>query len=70
MHELMLLLASKMPLELLLTLLEKAVREVRENPDDAEKIPKDKNSIEYNNWLWEYSVNAPNKPGYYRANND
>lgn len=38
MHELMLLLAAKMPLDLLLTLLEKAVKEVRENPDDAEKI--------------------------------
>lgn len=32
--------------------------------------PADKNSVEYNLWLASYCMDAPNKPGYYRANND
>lgn len=38
MHELMLLLAAKMPFEMLLETLEKALKDVRENPEDEEKI--------------------------------
>lgn len=32
--------------------------------------PEDKDSPEYQEWLMAYSCGAPNKPGYFRANND
>ena len=32
--------------------------------------PTDKGTELWNTWLQSYSMNAPNKPGYYRANND
>lgn len=32
--------------------------------------PKDKNSKEWREWNMDYHMDYPNKPGYYRANND
>ncbi len=32
--------------------------------------PADKESKEWLEWSMDYSMNMPNKPGYFRANND
>lgn len=36
---------------------------------DVEK-PSNENSLEYSDWQMKRSCDAPNPPGYYRANND
>jgi hypothetical protein len=47
---------------------EKEAKEFEERMRARE--PKDKDSREYREWRMAYSCDAPNKPGYYRANND
>lgn len=47
----------------------------RESADFEKKMraiepPKEEMPELWNEWLKTYSMNAPNKPGYYRANND